>query len=80
MVVLVRYATMEKVRVPDLHHKNSWTQNVEDVDPLEMLEVQLCNTTAPFLLISRLRSSMAAAASGRSRARLRVHPSSAETG
>jgi NAD(P)-dependent dehydrogenase (short-subunit alcohol dehydrogenase family) len=52
--------------VPDLHHKNSWTQNVEDVDPLEMLEVQLCNTTAPFLLISRLRSSMAAAASGRS--------------
>jgi NAD(P)-dependent dehydrogenase (short-subunit alcohol dehydrogenase family) len=52
--------------VPDLHHKNSWTQNVEDVDPLEMLEVQLCNTTAPFLLISRLRSSMAAVASGRS--------------
>jgi NAD(P)-dependent dehydrogenase (short-subunit alcohol dehydrogenase family) len=46
--------------VPDLHHKNSWTQNVEDVDPLEMLEVQLCNTTAPFLLISRLRPSMAA--------------------
>jgi NAD(P)-dependent dehydrogenase (short-subunit alcohol dehydrogenase family) len=49
-----------------LQHKNSWTQNVEDVDPREMLEVQLCNTTAPFLLISRLRSSMAAAASGRS--------------
>jgi NAD(P)-dependent dehydrogenase (short-subunit alcohol dehydrogenase family) len=46
--------------VPDLHHMNSWTQNVEDVDPLEMLEVQLCNTTAPFLLISRLRPSMAA--------------------
>ena len=44
--------------VPDQHHVNSWTQNVEDVDPLEMLEVQLCNTTAPFLLISRLRPAM----------------------
>ena len=48
--------------VPDLHHENSWTQAVQDVDPLEMLEVQLCNTTAPFLLVSRLRPAMAAAA------------------
>ncbi|WP_104170277.1 SDR family NAD(P)-dependent oxidoreductase [Cryobacterium sp. M23] len=46
--------------VPDLHSRNSWTANVEDVDPLEMLEVQLCNTTAPFLLVSRLRGSLAA--------------------
>ncbi len=52
--------------LPDLHHENSWTDKVQDVDPLEMLEVQLCNTTAPFLLISRLRASMAAAPSGRS--------------
>jgi NAD(P)-dependent dehydrogenase (short-subunit alcohol dehydrogenase family) len=51
--------------VPDVNRVNSWTQAVQDVDPLEMLEVQLCNTTAPFLLISRLRASMAAAA-GRS--------------
>ncbi|MEF2976561.1 SDR family NAD(P)-dependent oxidoreductase [Subtercola sp. YIM 133946] len=49
--------------VPDTHHENSWTQAVQDVDPLEMLEVQLCNTTAPFLLVSRLRPVMAAAAS-----------------
>ncbi|PPF84136.1 short-chain dehydrogenase [Subtercola sp. Z020] len=49
--------------VPDTHHENSWTQAVHDVDPLEMLEVQLCNTTAPFLLVSRLRSSLAAGAS-----------------
>ncbi|RFA21784.1 SDR family NAD(P)-dependent oxidoreductase [Subtercola boreus] len=49
--------------VPDTHHENSWTQAVQDVDPLEMLEVQLCNTTAPFLLVSRLRPSLAAAAS-----------------
>ncbi|MFF1877635.1 SDR family NAD(P)-dependent oxidoreductase [Leifsonia sp. NPDC058230] len=46
--------------VPDVNRVNSWTQAVQDVDPLEMLEVQLCNTTAPFLLISRLRASMAA--------------------
>jgi NAD(P)-dependent dehydrogenase (short-subunit alcohol dehydrogenase family) len=33
---------------------------VDQVDPLEMLEVQLCNVTAPFLLVSRLRPAMAA--------------------
>ena len=52
--------------VPDEHHVNSWTQHVQQVEPLEMLEVQLANTTAPFLLISRLRSSMAASPSRRS--------------
>ena len=46
--------------VPDLAHVNSWTQVVDQVDPLEMLEVQLANTTAPFLLISKLRASLAA--------------------
>ncbi len=46
--------------LPDLHDSNSWTQRVEEVDPLEMLEVQLANTTAPFLLISRLRPALAA--------------------
>ena len=46
--------------VPDQHDVNSWTQHVHEVEPLEMLEVQLANTTAPFLLISRLRPSMAA--------------------
>jgi NAD(P)-dependent dehydrogenase (short-subunit alcohol dehydrogenase family) len=45
--------------VPDLHDVNSWTQHVQEVDPLELLEVQLCNSTAPFILISRLRPSMA---------------------
>ncbi len=46
--------------VPDLATINSWTQGVDDVTPLEMLEVQLCNMTAPFLLISKLRPAMAA--------------------
>jgi NAD(P)-dependent dehydrogenase (short-subunit alcohol dehydrogenase family) len=44
--------------VPDLAAINSWTQVVDQVDPLEMLEVQLCNVTAPFLLVSRLRPAM----------------------
>jgi NAD(P)-dependent dehydrogenase (short-subunit alcohol dehydrogenase family) len=47
--------------VPDLHDTNSWIQTVSDVDPVELLEVQLCNSTAPFILISRLRPAMAAA-------------------
>lgn len=51
--------------VPDVNRVNSWVQSVEQVDPLEMLEVQLCNTTAPFLLISKLRPAMAASPSRR---------------
>ncbi|MFJ4438941.1 SDR family NAD(P)-dependent oxidoreductase [Streptomyces sp. NPDC088923] len=51
--------------VPDLHDSNSWVQTVETVDPVELLEVQLCNSTAPFLLISRLRPAMAASGAHR---------------
>ncbi|MDQ3155769.1 MAG: SDR family NAD(P)-dependent oxidoreductase [Actinomycetota bacterium] len=51
--------------VPDTHGVNSWTQHVHEVDALELLEVQLCNTTAPFILVSRLRPSMAAATARR---------------
>ncbi|HEY0501732.1 MAG TPA: SDR family NAD(P)-dependent oxidoreductase [Kutzneria sp.] len=50
---------------PDLAAVNSWTQTVDQVDPIELLEVQLCNQTAPFILISRLRPAMAAAAARR---------------
>jgi NAD(P)-dependent dehydrogenase (short-subunit alcohol dehydrogenase family) len=46
--------------VPDLHPHNSWSQVVQEVDPVELLEVQLCNQTAPFILIGRLRASLAA--------------------
>jgi NAD(P)-dependent dehydrogenase (short-subunit alcohol dehydrogenase family) len=52
--------------VPDLAAVNSWTQLVHEVDPLEMLEVQLCNMTAPFLLVSRLRAALAASKARRS--------------
>ena len=56
--------------LPDVATTNSWTQTVDEVDPLELLEVQLCNSVAPFLLVSRLRPALAEAArrapSGRS--------------
>jgi NAD(P)-dependent dehydrogenase (short-subunit alcohol dehydrogenase family) len=51
--------------VPDHHDSNSWTQFVDAVDPLEMLEVQLANVTAPFLLVSRLRGAMATSSARR---------------
>ena len=51
--------------LPDLRTENSWTQKVEDVNALELLEVQLCNSTAPFILISRLRPALRAAAARR---------------
>lgn len=63
-------ASMDRVRsgtaidagglVPDLAPVNSWTQNVGGVDPVEMLEVQLCNVSAPFMLVDRLRPALAA--------------------
>ena len=46
--------------VPDLHDVNSWTQRVDEVDAMELLEVQLCNSTSPFILISKLRPVLAA--------------------
>ena len=51
--------------IPDLHHVNSWTQVVDEVEPLELLEVQLCNMIAPFVLVSRLRPAMAASTARR---------------
>ena len=41
--------------LPDPSPHNSWTRLVHEVDPIELLEVQLINVTAPFLLIGRLR-------------------------
>lgn len=51
--------------VPDEAHVNSWTQHVDQVEPLEMLEVQLANMTAPFLLVSKLRPALAASSARR---------------
>ena len=70
-----RSATLERVATgtaidagglaPDLHPVNSWIQKVEEVDPVELLEVQLCNVTTPFILVSRLRAALAASAARR---------------
>ncbi|MBD5786023.1 SDR family NAD(P)-dependent oxidoreductase [Cellulosimicrobium terreum] len=46
--------------IPDVTTTNSWVATVDQVDPMELLEVQLCNQTAPFILISRLRDALAA--------------------
>ncbi|MEB3032054.1 SDR family oxidoreductase [[Mycobacterium] nativiensis] len=51
--------------LPDTAAINSWTQRVHEVDALELLEVQLCNQTAPFILVSRLRPAMAASSARR---------------
>jgi NAD(P)-dependent dehydrogenase (short-subunit alcohol dehydrogenase family) len=49
--------------VPDVVDTNTWVQTIEQISPVELLETQLCNYTAPFILISKLRPAMAAAAS-----------------
>ncbi|WP_246210490.1 SDR family NAD(P)-dependent oxidoreductase [Nocardioides piscis] len=58
--------------LPDVQANNSWTQTVGEVNPLELLEVQLCNSIAPFLLVSRLRPAMATAAGAASSGRAYV--------
>jgi NAD(P)-dependent dehydrogenase (short-subunit alcohol dehydrogenase family) len=69
-------ASLERVRagtaidagglVPDLAAENSWTRRVGAIDPVEMLEVQLCNVSAPFMLVDRLRPALAATSARRS--------------
>ncbi|MCL0120195.1 SDR family NAD(P)-dependent oxidoreductase [Corynebacterium pygosceleis] len=51
--------------VPDEVAHNSWVARIGEVGPLEMLEVQLCNATAPFILVDRLRPAMEAASARR---------------
>ncbi len=51
--------------LPDVAASNSWVQRVHEVDERELLEVQLCNMTAPFILIGRLRAALAASAARR---------------
>ncbi|MFF2502844.1 SDR family NAD(P)-dependent oxidoreductase [Streptomyces sp. NPDC058067] len=48
--------------VPDVVDSNTWVQTIEQISPVELLETQLCNYTAPFILISQLRPAMADAA------------------
>ncbi|GIF63567.1 oxidoreductase [Asanoa ishikariensis] len=40
---------------------NSWTARIGEIDPVELLEVQLVNVVAPFLLVDRLRGALSKA-------------------
>lgn len=45
---------------PDRRESNSWTARIDEVPPVELLEVLLVNAAAPFWLIAGLRPLMAA--------------------
>ncbi|SFB71053.1 short chain dehydrogenase [Nocardioides terrae] len=64
--------------IPDVQTNNSWTQVVDEVDPLELLEVQFCNSIAPFLIVSRLRPAMRAAVAAGARRTYVVNVSAME--
>ncbi|UNO44208.1 SDR family NAD(P)-dependent oxidoreductase [Streptomyces sp. MST-110588] len=51
---LPRQAVDEAGLLPDTAAVNSWTLRLGQVDPAELLEVQLVNAVAPFLLADRL--------------------------
>ncbi|MDO4687216.1 MAG: SDR family NAD(P)-dependent oxidoreductase [Corynebacterium sp.] len=46
--------------IPDQVSHNSWVAKIGEIDPVELLEVQLCNSIAPFILINRLRPALEA--------------------
>lgn len=46
--------------LPDLGHANTWSNTIGSIPALEILEVSLCNATAPMLLINALRPALAA--------------------
>ena len=43
----------------ETEHDNSWVRKSEEITPQELLEVQLINVTAPFMLTSSLRQCLA---------------------
>lgn len=42
----------------DLRTYNSWVSKTENIDTIELLEVQIVNVTAPFILCARLKNAM----------------------
>jgi len=46
--------------LPERVGHNSWVAKVGEIDPIEVLEVNLCNVIAPFILINRLRPALEA--------------------
>ena len=44
--------------VVDLRTSNSWNKTIDEVDPVEILEVQTINNISPTLLVSGLKELM----------------------
>lgn len=42
----------------DLRRTNSWVQDLEEIEPVEMVEVQVVNAIVPFVLCSRLQPAL----------------------
>lgn len=57
-VVISKKEDFSVNRFSEMRKSNSWTSKACDISLVEMLEVQLINTTAPFLLCTSLRQLM----------------------
>lgn len=56
------FSIMPSIQAADYgetEHNNSWVRKSEEISPQELLEVQLINVTAPFMLTSGLRQCLA---------------------
>lgn len=51
--------SIQAVDYGETAHDNSWVRKSEEISPQELLEVQLINVTAPFMLTSGLRQCLA---------------------
>ena len=67
--------SIEPVDYSETERDNSWVRKPEDISPQELLEVQLINVTAPFMLTNGLRRCLA---NGDSRNRFVINVSSVE--
>eukprot|EP01121_Diplochlamys_sp_Union-15-3_P022771 TRINITY_DN9795_c0_g1_i2.p1 TRINITY_DN9795_c0_g1~~TRINITY_DN9795_c0_g1_i2.p1 ORF type:complete len:229 (+),score=48.15 TRINITY_DN9795_c0_g1_i2:80-766(+) len=62
----------------DLRSFTSWTQKISDVHPIEMIEVQMINNIAPFIIVSTLKPLMAPSKYSPSEFKFIINVSSAE--
>ncbi len=67
--------SIKPVDYSETERDNSWVRRPEDISPQELLEVQLINVTAPFILTNGLRKCLA---NGSSRNRFVINVSSVE--
>lgn len=67
--------SIKAVDYGETEHDNSWVRKPEDISPQELLEVQLINVTAPFMLTNCLRHCLA---NGESHNRFVINVSSVE--